>query len=740
MPLNELCDPASLLPAIAAVLDIQDSVPLPLVHQMKTFLREKQILLLLDNFEHIASAAPLIEDLLQDCPHIKVLVTSRHVLQLQGEYTFAVPPLALPNLEPLPATEELIRYAAIALFMQRAQTHIPTFKMTASNAHAIAELCIHLDGLPLAIELAAARIKLFSPQALLTRFLQDQNILRSELRTIPERHRTLYSTIKSSYDLLDKQEQWLLRHLAIFVGNISLETIEAVFSSSIQAPLTLMEIVTSLLNKSLLQRIERDNGEPCFFLLETIRYFAANCLQRNGEMEPLQQRYAQYYVALLEQAAPYLKNSQQIVWLTKLEQEMGNLRATLQWLITQQETDLALHFCESFGKFCGLRGYWHEEQRWLQTTLQLPQTQQQSIRGKVLRRAGHLAYRLRDLANARTLLEQSVACSRQVEDWHNLAGALSGLGWVLYRQNEIDMGGQLLKECVDTARRTDDPWVLANALESLGRFTYYQGNIDEAYLLLQESIAISRQYMDRESLARILMTMVTLEIAQGHMEQATKLAQESSQLAQELGTKPLIALALDTSGEVALFQEEYTLARQHFETRIKMAKDLGDTSAIANRTLKLADMALLIDGDVAQAQYLFDEALTLLEQQDDPSDFAIARNILGDLKRVNGDLAQAQSLYLSVLQYYQGSGDKRKVGKCLIGLAQVFLAQGIEENAAYLLGAVASRLKLHDMYPAQRINFQQVEKRLHDQLGEINFERAWAQGTTAPLEQVLSIL
>lgn len=739
VPLSNLRDSASILPALVAALGIQDSVPLSLEHLVKTFLHEKQVLLLMDNFEHIASAAPFIEGLLLDCHHVKVLVTSRHVLQLEAEHTFVVPPLSLPNFGHPLAIEGLMHYAGIALFIQRVQTHLPTFKITESNADAIAELCMHLDGLPLVIELAAARIKLFSPQALLTRLLQDQHVLKSDLRTIPERHRTLYLMIKSSYDLLDEQEQWLLRHLAIFVGNIALETIEAVLSVSIKAPSTIMEIVTSLLNKSLLQRIERDNEEPRFFMLETIRYFAVSCLQSNSELEELQHTYAHYYLTLVEQAAPYLKNPQQAMWLTTLEQEMGNLRAALQWFIERQESELALRFCEPFGKFCGLRGYWHEEQRWLRGALQLPQTQQQGIRGRVLRRAGHLAYRLRDLADARTLLEQSVVCSREAEDWQNLAGALSGLGWVLYRQNEIHMAGQLLKECVEIAHRANDLWVLANCLESLGRFIHYQGNTNEAYILLQESVAISRKYSDKENLARILMTMITLEVAQGNMVQAAKLAQESFVLAQELGTKPLLALALDSSGEVALFQGAYTQARQYFEERIEMAEDLGDTSAIASRKLKLADMALM-EGDIKQAQHLVDEALALLRQQDDPSDIAIAHSILGDLKRMEGDMIQARSLYFGVLRHYSTSGDKRKIGRCLVGLAQMFLDQEVIERAAYLLGAAESRLRVYDMYPAQHTNFQQTKEHMRILLGEADFAQIWKQGNAASYEQILSML
>ncbi len=743
--LIDVRDPAFVLPTIAAELGIQDSVSRLLIKLIKNFLRERRLLLFLDNFEHVASEAPCIEELLLACRDIKVLVTSRHVLNIRDEHLFAVPQLALPDVKQLPEVEELKHCPAVALFIQRAQTYLPSFTLTTGNARAVAELCTHLDGLPLAIELAAARIKLFSPQELLTRLLQDQSILKSDVRTLPKRQRTLYAMIKSSYDLLEQQEQWLLRHLSIFVGSITLKTIEALFRTGTNDASNVVDIVNSLLNKSLLQRIELDDGETRFLMLETIRNFAGNYLKVNGELESLQQRYADYYLGLVEQATPHLKDRQQISWLKMLEPEVGNLRAVLQWLIEQKDTARALRFVEPFGKFCGLRGYWSEERHWLKAVLQLPQVSELprenflDLRGKVLRRAGHLAYRLRDLAEAQTLLEQSVVDSREVEDWYNLAGSLSGLGWVYYRQNTIDSAGQLLRECVEIAYRSGSYWSIANALESLGRFVFYRGDVDEAYNLLQKGLLLARQHLDKESLARILMTMVTLEAAWGNHEQASALARESFDLAQELGTKPLIALALDTCGNIAWLQGEYGEAKRYFEERLGMAEDLGDLSAIISWNLKIADIALA-ENDGEQARYLLDEALLLLEQTGDSADRAIAYCILGDLKRLQGDVAQASACYLDVLRQYDISADQRKVGRCLIGLAHVFVAQERSADAAYLLGFLESHLTVAMLYPAQRTDLNQAKEMAQKQLGEIDFAHSWSQGRGASLAQVLSTI
>jgi tetratricopeptide (TPR) repeat protein len=573
---------------------------------------------------------------------------------------------------------------------------------------------------------------------LLTRLSQDMHILKSDLRTIPERHRTLYCTIAWSYDLLDKHEKWLFWHLSVFAGSATLETIEAFFQFAPQRPPDLLETVSSLLAKSLLQCLDQESTEPRFAMLETIRDYGLKCLRANGELEESRRAYAMYYLTVVEQAASYLKGSQQFVWLKKLGQEQNNLRAALKWFIEQEETELALRFSEAFGKFCGLSGYWSEEQRLLHAVLQLPHaSQERAIRAKVLRRAGHLAYRMRDLMNARLLLEESVRCSREIDDKRNLAGALGSLGRVFYRQNETISARRILQESVEVASQSGDDWTLANALESLGWFLHRQGEIKKAHAFLEESVALSRKLADKESLARILTTLVELELAQGNIEQAKKLAQESSKLALELGTGPLIALTLDTLGDVAMFQGAYEQARQYIEERMTMAREFGDAPTVASRQLKLADIALA-QGYPGQVTQLVEEALVCLRRQEDIPGIIDALCMLGDLKRFEGDPAQAKSLYQEALQLCKEPGDERKIGRCLVGLAQIFLDQGQVESAVSLSSAVESRLNSRiDMHPAQYAEYQRIKERACNCLDEASFVQAWSQGSTALLEQIL---
>ena len=737
--LAPLDDAASVLPAIATVLDIQERTGGSLEQQVKTALRKKRLLLLLDNCEHVIGAVSFLEALLGACPGVKVLVTSRQVLQLQAEHAFVVPSLSLPAPRQVISISDIAQYTALVLLIQRVQLYQPTFKLTQSNIQVAVDLCRFLDGLPLAIELAAARIKLFSLQTLFTRLAQDWHLLKSELRTVAERHRTLYYTVQWSYNLLNEQEQWFFRRFSVFVGGASLEAIEATLGTGDQPASVLLEIVTSLLDKSLLQRGEQSDGEPRFTMLGTIRSYALECLQEQREAQAMQEAHAGYYATLMEQAAPFLKNAKQGIWLKKLDYELENLRTALHWLIERQETKLALYFCEGFGKFCGLRGYWQEEKQLLKTVLALPhQEQWRAIRGNVLRRAGHLAYRLRELKEAQNLLAESVACSSEVGDLENLAGALSGLGWLLYRQHEYDAADRMLHRCVEVAYQSGNQWVIANALERLGEWNRYEGKLDEAHTLLEQSITIARTSLDTESLARFLVTQVTLEVALGKMARASELAQESLLLAQELGNKPLIALTFDRLGEVVFLQEDYEQAKEYFEERVAIAEELGDTPAMAGRKLVLADIALM-EGDLQAAQHLLDEARALLPREDASND-ALVDCISGDVKRATGDRAGARQLYRSALLRCKTSSDKRYLSRCLASLAQILCIQGEFEDSAYFLGAANAYLKPRDFHVKQRADFEAVKKSLSAQLSEEKFLAIWQQGAGASFEQVLARL
>src|SRR3989449_7405853 len=367
--LAPLSDPDLVLPTIAQTLGLRDVEERSLFESLKAFLRDKHLLLLLDNFEQVLEASPALVKLLLACPSIKILVTSRAVLHVEGEYEFSIPPLSLPDPLHLPAKEELLQYGAVALFVQRAQMVQTNFVLSEDNAAAIAQICIRLDGLPLSLELAAARSKLLPPQALLGRLNHRLAVLTSGWHDAPTRQQTLRDTISWSYDLLNAEEQRCFRRLAIFVGGCTLEAAEAVCSTAASLSLPAMDLVASLLDKSLLQQSDRGGDELRLLMLETIREYALEMLADSGELEATEQRHAMYYLALAEQGEPELFGHQQRLWVDLLTWDTENLRAALQWSQTHQRKEQLLRLAGNLGHFWYMCGRFSEAILWLETAL-----------------------------------------------------------------------------------------------------------------------------------------------------------------------------------------------------------------------------------------------------------------------------------------------------------------------------------------------------------------------------------
>ena len=336
--------------------------------RLEMYLRSRRFLLLLDNFEQVARAAPTLADLLMACPALKILVTSREKLHLRIEHEFVVSPLAVPDSKQMQNVERLIHYAAVSLFVQRATAIQPDFQLTSANAPIVGEICRRLDGLPLAIELAAARMKLLSPQALLARLEQRLQILTSRARDLPRRQQTLRNTLAWSYDLLDKEEQMIFRLLSV-VQNCTLEAAETICSTVYRNATNVLESITSLVDKNLLQRVEQIDGNIRLIMLETIREYGQEWLASCGETEMVCQAHASYYMALVERAELELSKVEPTEWLKYLEQEYANLRVVMRWLIEQNKIEAALHLCGILCSFWLISDYRHEGYQWVERVL-----------------------------------------------------------------------------------------------------------------------------------------------------------------------------------------------------------------------------------------------------------------------------------------------------------------------------------------------------------------------------------
>jgi predicted ATPase/class 3 adenylate cyclase/DNA-binding CsgD family transcriptional regulator len=736
--LAPLSDPEFVVPTIAQALALKETGGQPFLDLLKACLREKQLLLLLDNFEQVVSAAVQVAELLNSCPKLKVLVTSRMVLHLRGEQEFTVSPLAVPDPHHLPDLVILSQYEAVALFILRVQSLKPDFQINNANAPTIAEICARLDGLPLAIELAAARSKVLPPQALLARLGQRLTLLTGGARDAPARQQTLRDTIKWSYDLLETEEQRLFRWLSVFAGGCTLEAIETVGYETGHEEIDVLNSLASLIDKSLVQQSEQEAGEPRFSMLETVREYGLERLSESRESGVSQQAHALYYLALAEEAEPHLKGAQQVLWWRRLEQEQENLRAALVWLIKQEQGELALRLSGALWRFWRIRGYSSEGWRWLEAALRLPQARGRTAwRAKALYGASEFGKLLAHPAT-RSLLEESVVIYRELGDKRGLAESLADLGWVLSTQNDVVAARTLQEESVALAREVGDRWILAAALRDLGAFMRYHGDIKSARLFLEESVMLYRVLKDHHALSHTLLHLVQAVMLEGNLTQATALTQESLVLAQELDNGPTIARALHRLAVIKSLQGDAEQAVALLEESLALARDLGDKGQIAYPKLTLGGI-VLCQGNLLQAEACAQESLTLFRELGNKEGAALALALLGDIRRIQGDITQARAVCTEGVALAREGGSNYSLGWSLISLAKVAAAEGQPEQAVCLFGASEPHLNPNlELDPLERADYERAVERVRAQLGEKAFAAAWADGRRMTPKQALA--
>jgi predicted ATPase/DNA-binding CsgD family transcriptional regulator len=707
VPLAAVSDPDLVIPTIAHALGIKEAGEQSLWDLLQTDIRDKQLLLLLDNFEQVLAAAPQLSNLLSNCPALKIVVTSRAVLHIHGEHEFPVPPLALPELTHLPEREALSQYAAVALFLDRAKAIKPDFQLTPTNARAIAEICVRLDGLPLAIELAAARIKLLPPQALLTRLDHHLQVLTNGVRDAPIRQQTLRNTLAWSYDLLDVEEQRLFRRCSVFVRGCTLETVEGFYHALGEMPAYVLDGVASLIDKSLLRLVEREGEEPRLLILETIRAYGLEVLASVGEMERTRQAHAVHYLALAERAELELRGPQQGVWLKQLEQEYDNLRAALQWSLEQagdeearQRREIALRLSGALHMFWWTRGYWSEGRNFLERTLAASEGVAASVRAKALYVTANLTFVQSDYARTEALSEESLALYRELGDQPGIALSLWLLGNVAWVRGNTTRARSLLEEAVALARAVHDEELAAWVLFSLGLLESSQGEYTRACSLYEEGLAFFRQVEHKQGIAHVLSQLAqVLFVSRGDQARVRSLLEECLALSRELSFKEGIAASYSLSGQLALNQGDVVTARSLAEESVVLYKEMGHRHGTAE-SLAVLGKVVAAQGDFATAYTLYEESLTIA----------------------------------SVL------GEKWVIAACLVGLGEVVARQRQLSWAAQLWGAAET---LRDatgipIQPVELADYEHVVSATRVHLGERVFAAAWSQGRSMTPEQAFA--
>ncbi len=719
VPLAPIRDPELVMPAIAQTLGIKETGGQAPLNLLKVFLLDKHLLLLLDNFEQVLPIAPRLSDLLAVCPRLKILVTSRAPLHISGEHEFLVPPLAVPSLKQLPTVETLSQYAAVALFLQRARMLMPDFQMTPTDARFIAEICVRLDGLPLAIELAAARSKLLSPQALLSRLEHRLSVLTVGEQDAPLRQQTLRNTLSWSYDLLDKDEQWLFRHLAVFVGGCQFSAVEALCSELDGRATPILDRVTSLVDKNLLQVGTQDGDEPRLMMLETVREYGLECLVTAGELERAQEAHAATYFSFMMQADaallgveretwPMWRNREQERWLDWQEQEYGNLRAALDLIVERNEPEIALQFAVGLANLWFFRGYASSEgPRIMERVLSAGGVSgmMSKAKGWALYLAGWLAFYQSDERQALVSLEASERLFR-------------GLGYT--------RGA-------------------AACLTVLGNIEHHRGNNDVGDAKLAESLALYREIGDRVGIAYALLTQGILAFFRGEFARSHTLCEESLVLSKEMGHTWLIATNLHYLGWALFLRGAYVGARQLSQESVALFKELGHAGFAVEAQIVLANEESAL-GDEVAAQALLEEALAQGRTMESQDDIARALCGLGRLALRRGDLVHARALYeeaVMILKQEAEIPDRVQwvLASCLEGIAEIALAQA-QAAWAVRLFARAATLRTKDTYQntigIEQSLYERLLSEAKAELGEETFAALWLEGRDMTTEQVLA--
>ena len=577
VPLASLNDPDLIASIIVQTLGIREVAAKPALETLKdTFSQwlRAPMLLVLDNFEHLIGAAPTVAELLATAPALKILVTSRAVLHVYGEHEFPVPPLGVPDSRSLPSIDKLSEYSAVALFVARATAVKPDFELSAENAPAIAEICVRLDGLPLAIELAAARIKVLSPASMRTRLASQLELLTGGPRDLPARQRTLRAAIDWSYDLLNAAEQKLFRRLSVFVGGCTLEGAEAVCDTKADLGLDLLDGMASMVDKSLMQQVESVQGEARFVMLHTIREYAVEKLRASEEMNPTRRAHAAYCLVLAEEEASEENTREDTDWLERCTIEHDNFLAALEWLTATADTEWGIRLGAALFRFWEAGEYLSEGRDWL---------------GKLLKLSG-TTRRTKAVARA-----------------YFAAGVFAGA------QRDYASADALLRESLETARQLGDNQGVAVSLNALAVHARDQGELELAFSLFEEGLALWRELGDRQAEARTLSNLANSVTVQGDYSRARALYGECLSIFQELGDRTGVAWSLNYQGDVIRDQGDSTAAREMYEQGLAIFREIGDRWGIASTLADLGSLTIE-QGDCSAARRFYRESLLIFHE------------------------------------------------------------------------------------------------------------------------------
>jgi predicted ATPase/DNA-binding XRE family transcriptional regulator len=734
-------DHTLVLATIAQTLGIVDDGRHSRVTQLQQALHDRQLLLVLDNFEHVTLAAPTLVDLLSAAPALKLLVTSRVALHISGEHLFSVSPLELPDLDAPPNVEDLLQIGAVELFVQRAQAASHTFQLTPMNANAVRDICLRLDGLPLALELAAARCRLLSPQNLLLRLTQRLALLTHGAQDRPVHQRTLRDSIAWSYELLAPQEQQLWRQLGVCVNGWSLEAAEALAMPYFGrfTPEVVLNSIAALLDHSLIQQNFASMNEPRYTMLETLREFALEQLVVTDQERAARHHHALYYHALVEQAAPGLWQAKQIDWLNLLETEHDNFRAALNWLLSQHEIETAARLASGLWRFWETRSYLTEGYHWLCTVLQAPEALSRVTYAQVLLGAGVLAMHLSNYDEAITHLHSSMQICRQLNDHEGEAFALQYLGVIAYRKQDDDQAHLLLTSSLAQAQQAKSALATAGAFYYFGVVSIYQGDYLQADAYLSDALALHRMLGNTMGIAKALISLGIVARSQGDYTYAQNCYQESLVFFQQLKNLSGVAHVYGSLADLALIQGYLDNAKEWYLQSIALGHTLGAARVVIDALIDLSRIAFLQE-DYMQAAHLLDQAEKDIQVSGDRWFLHFIRYHMGRVAFQQGEIERAIPLLHESLVLSVEFDDKEQIAHSLEICAALAIQADALPRAVVIYSAAASVRKAigTPLQPIEQANHIQLVENLQLRLAPDEFAASWACGQAMTLEQAVA--
>ena len=610
--LAPLEDPTLVANKISEALQLKLRSNESVLKQLQAFLQDKQLLLILDNFEHLLTASPVVSMLLQSAPKLTVLATSRVLLRLSGERAFQVDPLIelVAGKRPLPP--QLMTNEAVCLFTERAQAVKPDFELTVENVTAVADICLRLDGLPLAIELVAARSRLLSPAQILAHWSQGVHLYSQGARDLPERQQTLQATLAWSCALLTAEEQTLLEQLAVFVGSFTLDAAEAACSLSSNS--SILVGLESLLNNSLLRDV-RQRDEPRFRMLVTIREYGLNLLKQRGAEQKIRQRHAHYFMGLAERARSFYNSKQQVLWLSKIESVQDDVRAALAWSY-ENELEIHLRLVSALGKFWHMRVHHQEGSYWLQQVLKRDDTNNYpNLRGKALYESGRVAFFQSESQAAVANLAQSVNLLRQLNDKEALAPALRELAAAFALQDNLPQARTYVEESMDLFAQLEDTQGLAQAFFWHGHITYMQKDYVTAQTSAKRCIQLALRVEDIINVSAATSTLGRIALQQTRLKDAEAYFEGAIRFGYQTGDRVIIGIGRGLQGELAYLQKTYEQAIDYYEEALEISQKANDKLRFAYQNYMLG-MAYLQQSDLVTAKQYLAESLRQFYQLD----------------------------------------------------------------------------------------------------------------------------